>query len=122
MLGTLVQARAGASQRRSVEEVSNDKSTGSNAMTDNSMADEVVKAKIRRALLSGPDSITREATVAELDAQGKMTVLRPGSNQWVCVPGNENIIGQPDMCLDPMGMRWLLDLMARKPKPSNDAD
>jgi hypothetical protein len=61
-------------------------------MTDNGMADEVVKAKIRRALLSGPYSITREATVAELDAQGKMTVLRPGSNQWVCVPGNENII------------------------------
>jgi hypothetical protein len=119
MLGTLVQARAGASQRRSVEEVSNDKSTGSNAMTDNSMADEVVKAKIRRALLSGPDSITREATVADMDARGKMTVLRPAANQWVCVPGNENIIGQPDMCLDPMGMRWLLDLMARKPKPSN---
>ena len=88
-------------------------------MTDNSMADEMVKAKIRRALLSGPDSITREATIAEMDAQGKMTVLRPGANQWVCVPGNENIIGQADMCADPMGMRWMLDLMARKPKPSN---
>jgi len=87
-------------------------------MTDD-MADEVVKAKIRRALLSGPASIRSEATVAEIDAQGKMTVLRPGSNQWVCVPGNENIIGQADMCLDPMGMRWFLDVMAKKPKPSN---
>src|SRR5580693_4013428 len=119
MLGTSVQARAGASQRRSVEEVSNDKSTGGNAMTDNRMADEVVKAKIRRALLSGPDSITREATVAAIDAQGKMTVLRPGTNRWVCVPGNENIIGAADMCADPMGMRWMLDVMAKKPKPSN---
>jgi len=119
MLGTSVQARAEASQRRGAEEVSNDQSTGGNAMTDNGMADEVVKAKIRRALLSGPYSITREATVAELDAQGKMTVLRPGSNQWVCVPGNENIIGQADMCVDPMGMRWFLDVMAGKPKPSN---
>src|ERR1700720_1564177 len=81
MLGTSERARAEASQGRSVEEVSNDKSTGGNAMTDNSMADEMVKAKIRRALLSGPDSITREATVAEMDAQGKMTVLRPGANQ-----------------------------------------
>ena len=34
MLGTSAQARVEASQRRSVEEVSNDKSTGGNAMTD----------------------------------------------------------------------------------------
>src|SRR5258708_13031988 len=85
---------------------------------NNSISDEIVKAKIRRALLSGPDSITSEATVAEMDAQGEMTVLRPGRNQWVCVPGNENIIGQADMCADPMGRRWGLCLMARKPKPS----
>jgi len=64
---------------------------------DKSISDEIVKAKIRRALLSGPDSITGDATVAEMDAQGDMTVLRPGTNQWVCIPGNENIIGQADM-------------------------
>ena len=51
---------------------------------DKSISDEIVKAKIRRALLSGPDSITSKATVAEMDAQGEMTVLRPGRNQWVC--------------------------------------
>ena len=88
-------------------------------MEDDSMSDEIVKAKIRRALLSGPESVTREATVPEMDAQGKMTVLRPGSNQWVCIPGNENIVGQADMCADPMGMRWMMDVMAKKPKPTN---
>ena len=119
-IGTSVQALAGAPQRRGVEDASNDKQTEDHVMSaDNSMSDEIVKAKIRRALLSGPGSITREATVAEMDAQGKLTVLRPGTNQWVCVPGNENIIGQADMCVDPMGMRWLLDIMAKKPKPSN---
>jgi hypothetical protein len=119
-LSMSVEALAGPPQRRGVENASNDKQTEDNAMSaENSMSDEIVKAKIRRALLSGPDSITREATVAEMDAQGKLTVLRPGTNQWVCVPGNENIIGQADMCLDPMGMRWLLDIMAKKPKPSN---
>jgi hypothetical protein len=86
---------------------------------DSSVSDEIVKERIRRALLSGPDSVTQEATVAEMDAQGRMTVLRPGTNQWVCVPGNENIIGQADMSLDPMGLRWMLDIMAKKPKPSN---
>jgi hypothetical protein len=84
-----------------------------------SMSDEIVKAKIRRALLSGPDCITKDATVAEMDAQGKMAVLRPGTNQWVCMPGNENIVGAADMCADPMGMQWMMDVMARKPKPSN---
>jgi hypothetical protein len=77
-------------------------------MEDSNMPDEIVKAKIRRALLSGPDIITREPTVAEMDAQGKMTVLRPGTNQWVCIPGNENIIGQADMCADPMDTPLLL--------------
>jgi hypothetical protein len=51
-------------------------------MNGNNISDEIVTAKIRRALLSGPASITREATVAEMDAQGEMTVLRPGTNQW----------------------------------------
>jgi hypothetical protein len=38
--------------------------------------EEIIKEKIRRALLSGPDSVTREATVAEMGSQGKLTVLR----------------------------------------------
>jgi len=118
-LSMSVKARAGGSQQRVAEDASNDKQTEDIAMSGESVSDEIVKAKIRRALLSGPDSITKEATVAEMDAQGKMTVLRPGTNKWVCVPGNENIIGQADMCADPMGMRWMLDAMERKPKPSN---
>jgi hypothetical protein len=83
------------------------------------IADEIVQAKIRRALLSGPEIITKDATVAEMDAAGKMTVLRPGTNQWVCVPGNENIYGAADLCADPMGMQWMLDILAKKRKPSN---
>jgi hypothetical protein len=84
-----------------------------------SMSDEIAKAKIRRALLSGPERITRDATVAEMNARGEMTVLRQGTNHWVCVPGNENIVGAADMCADPMGMRWMMDVIARKPRPSN---
>ena len=85
------------------------------------MTDEIVKEKIRRALLSGPFSITSESIVAELDAEGKMQVLRQGSNHWISMPGNENIVGDVPMCLDPMAMQWFLDLKARKPKPTNAA-
>lgn len=81
--------------------------------------EEIRNEKIRRATLSGPAMITKDATVAELDRQGNMTVLRPGTNNWVCVPGDQNVIGRTDMCIDPMGMVWLKDLMARKPKPTN---
>jgi hypothetical protein len=120
--GASTPAPAGQFQRRSASNTQEHKPTEDDITLSGSDAgDEVMKAKIRRALLSGPDSVTREATVAEMDAQGTMTVLRPGANQWTCVPGNENIIGQADMCADPNGMRWMLDIIAKKPKPSNTA-
>jgi hypothetical protein len=86
---------------------------------DDGLSEAITAAKVRRVLLSGPESVTKDATVAEMDAQGKMTILRPGTNDWVCIPGNENIIGAADMCADPMGMKWAMDLSAGKPKPSN---
>ena len=88
-------------------------------MGNSTIADGIVQAKIRRALLSGPEAVTKDATVGELDAHGNLTVLRAGTNAWVCIPGDENIVGATDMCADPMGMRWMLDLMAGKPKPTN---
>lgn len=91
------------------------------ASSTNHLDEEIRKEKIRRAMLSGPPAITKDATVADMDREGNMTVLRPGTNEWVCVPGNQNIIGSADMSIDPMGMVWLKDLMARKPKPTNTA-
>jgi hypothetical protein len=85
------------------------------------MTDEILKEKIRRARLSGPSIVTTDATVAEIDAQGHLQVLSQGTNEWVCSPGNENIIGDVPMALDPMGMQWFMDLLAHKPKPTNTA-
>jgi hypothetical protein len=85
------------------------------------MADAITAEKIRRARLSGPSQVTANATVAEMDAQGRFTVLSKGTNDWVCYPGNENIVGDVPMALDPMGMRWFMDLLAGKPKPTNTA-
>ena len=83
------------------------------------MTDAIVQEKIRRARLSGPSIVTADATVAEMDAQRHWHVLSKGTNEWVCSPGNENIIGDVPMALDPMGMQWFMDLLARKPKPTN---
>jgi hypothetical protein len=84
-----------------------------------SMTDPITKEKIRRARLSGPAQVTANATVAEMDAQGHHTILVKGTNDWVCFPGNENVIGDVPMALDPMGMQWFMDLLAREAKPTN---
>ena len=89
------------------------------AMGGDRMSDEILKEKIRRARLSGPSMVTADATVAEMDAQGNLSVLHQGTNDWICFPGNENVIGDVPMSLDPMGMQWYRDLRARKPKPTN---
>ena len=82
-------------------------------------AEQIKNEKIRRAMLAGPSCVTSAATVAEMGEGGALIVLRHGTNEWVCVPGDQNIVGAADMCLDPMGMVWMTDLMARKPKPTN---
>ena len=86
-----------------------------------SMTDEILKEKIRRARLSGPSNVTADATIAEMVGRGQLQVLSKGTNEWVCFPGNENIIGDVPMALDPMGMQWFMDLLARQPKPTNTA-
>jgi hypothetical protein len=90
--------------------------------TPNTSEDELEKAvKIARAMRAGPTEITRDATVAEMDYEGTMTVLRKGSNGWICTPGNENKVGDPPMCVDELGMQWFRDVISRKPAPTNRA-
>jgi hypothetical protein len=88
---------------------------------DSAHEEAIKKERIRRAMLAGPSAVTADATVAEIDAHGNLTVLRQGTNDWVCIPGNQDIIGQTDMALNPMGLLWLKDYMAGKPKPTNSS-
>jgi hypothetical protein len=81
----------------------------------------VLGSKIARAMLSGPREITKDATVAEMGADGNLIILRQGTNDWVCFPGNENEIGNVPMCADPMGLQWMMDIRAKKSKPTNTA-
>ena len=81
--------------------------------------DEALHAKIRRARLSGPASLTKDATVVAMDAHGTMTILSQGTNKWICTPGDENKVGDPPMCADPVAMQWFADARARKPRPTN---
>jgi hypothetical protein len=84
--------------------------------------EQVRAVKIARAMRAGPSVITEHATVAEMDKQGRMTeVLRQGTNEWVCMPGNEDVVGDPPMCVDALGMQWFKDVLEGKPQPTNTA-
>jgi hypothetical protein len=85
------------------------------------MKDRAEDPKITRARLSGPEHVTRDATIAEFGVGGTLNTLVKGSNHWVCVPGDENKIGEPPMCMNPMGMQWMMDAMQGKPRPTNSA-
>jgi hypothetical protein len=84
-----------------------------------SSAPESVQTKITRALSAAPPDIAKAATVAEMDSQGKMTVLRAGTNEFTCMPGDPKGIGQPAMCEDRASMQWSRDFAQHKPKPTN---
>ena len=48
-------------------------------------------------------------------------VLRKGANDWVCMPGDEDVVGDPPMCVDALGMQWFKDLREGAPEPTNKA-
>ena len=85
------------------------------------MTDQAEDPRITRARLAGPSHVTKDASVAEIGHNGTLNFLVKGTNEWVCTPGDENMIGAPPMCLNPMGMRWMMDAMQGKPKPTNEA-
>ena len=79
---------------------------------------ESAQSKIARALSAGPPNVTKNATVAEMDAQGQMKILRPGTNDFTCLPGDPNGIGSPPMCEDKVAMQWNQDFGEHKAKPT----
>ena len=99
----------------------NDERAGAGVPRIATKAERVLEAKIARAMSSGPRSITRDATVAEMDGNGNTVVLRQATNDWVCFPRDENVVGNVPMCADPIGLQWMMDIMAGKPAPTNTA-
>ena len=112
---------SGESSAASVGRVAALEHTLNKTERDTDMQDQAEDPRITRARLSGPEQVTKDATVAELGPGGVMKVLVQGSNEWVSVPGDENRIGSPPMCMNPLGMQWMMDAMQGKPKPGNTA-
>jgi hypothetical protein len=94
--------------------------TGAGAMmpSENSSTDLDDETAIALAMSAGPAGIARSATIVKTDTQGKMVVLRKGSNSFTCTPGNPKVTGHPPMCADAVAKQWHADFIAHKPKPT----
>lgn len=65
---------------------------------------ETVDEKIARAITAAPADITDNATIMDVDG----TILRVGTNNWVCLPGIGLIPGdEHPMCNDAVWMKWM---------------
>lgn len=70
---------------------------------------ESVEQKIARAMSAAPADISALATIMDVDG----TVLRAGSNGWVCLPGVGLIPGdEHPMCNDAVWMKWMTAVSA----------
>jgi hypothetical protein len=81
--------------------------------------DDSTQVKIARAISAGRMNVASAAKIIDTDSQGKLVVLREGSNGFTCMPGNLKVVGEPPMCVDAAAMQWYDDAKAHKPKPTN---
>ena len=64
--------------------------------------------KIKAAMSAGPSDISKNATIVDMGADGKMVELRKGTNGWMCM-------AQPEaMCLDKQWQNWADAWMTKK--------
>ena len=59
-------------------------------------------AAIARAMSAAPQSVSRNATIMEVTADGKMNQLRAGTNDWMCMVDPDGV----PMCLDKQWQAW----------------
>lgn len=78
--------------------------TASLALAASSAFAETAEDKIARAMSAAPSDVSAEATIMDVDG----TILREGTNKWVCLPGVGLIPGdEHPMCNDAVWMKWM---------------
>jgi hypothetical protein len=86
------------------------------AQTSHNMSDEEL---IKLALSAAPEAVAKDATVVDMDHDGKMRTLRKGTGQWTCMPGHADPANPDPMCGDQNAMEWGMAWMNHKEPPAN---
>ena len=70
--------------------------------------------KIADALRAGPGFVTKSATLLDWPSTpgSEYRVLRKGSTQWTCLPGDPGSPHDEPACFDPGFLRWVQDSRA----------
>ena len=74
---------------------------------------------IASAESAAPASIAHDASIATIDANGAMKVLREGKNGWTCMGDSPATPGPDPMCMDGNAAKWAAAWIGHKPPPAN---
>jgi predicted lipoprotein with Yx(FWY)xxD motif len=77
------------------------------------------ETKIAHAVSAAPANIAKAAKVVELDGQGKETVLRDGTNGFICYTDHPGEVGGQAYCANEAARQWDSDFAAHKSQPTN---
>src|SRR5260370_23037920 len=86
-------------------------------MPSGKMTDEEI---IKSAMSAAPQAIGKDATIIDVGSDGKMRVVRQGSNQFTCMADNPNTPGPDPMCADRNAMAWVETWLNKKEPPNNN--
>jgi hypothetical protein len=76
-------------------------------------------ALIKSAMSAAPAAIAKDATIAQMTADGKMRTVRKGSNNFTCVPDDPDTPAPDPVCADDNSMGWMHAYMSKAQPPAN---
>ena len=74
---------------------------------------------IKSATSAAPEAISKNVTVIEVGENGKIRVVRKGTNNFTCMADNPNTPGPDPMCGDRNAMQWVDAWLRKKAPPRN---
>jgi hypothetical protein len=88
-----------------------------NVHAEDAMASSSDEQMIASAMLAAPASISKDAAIVTMEADGNMRTLREGTNGFTCMPDNPETPGPDPMCMDRNSMEWVGAWVEHKAPP-----
>jgi hypothetical protein len=91
---------------------------GTNARSAVKAAKQSDAQLIASAQKAAPLSVSKGATIVNMEADGSMRTLRKGTNSFTCMPDNLTTPGPDPMCMDANAMEWAKAWMGHQTPPA----
>ena len=89
-----------------------------NAYAADAKASASDKKMIASAISAAPAKVGKGAGIMSMEADGKMRILREGTNGFTCMADNPATPGPDPMCMDKNAMDWVHAMLAHKTPPA----